>query len=261
MTGNRADRMIVQPRDREFLKELAVLRIVDHEQAKLVAGFCSTSRANKRLLKLVRAGLLRRFFLGSGGGRKALYALSDRGASLVEVTARGPRRAQDAMFVADPFVEHQLAINSIYCAVKFSKIPPQGIAFHRWSAFYESILPELRLVPDGYLEFQTSSGFTPSFLEVDLGTETIAVWKDKTRKYVELALSGAYRRIFGQERFRVLVVTPSARRLDSIRKTVAGVTQKIFRFATLEDARDRFFGPVWLRAEGNQPESLFEQQP
>ena len=71
--------LIVQPRDREFLPELSTLRVVDHEQARFVAGFGSTSRANKRLLKLTRAGLLRRFFLGSGGGRKALYALSEKG--------------------------------------------------------------------------------------------------------------------------------------------------------------------------------------
>jgi Replication-relaxation len=123
MTGIRTstDRMIVQPRDREFLRELAILRVADREQVKLVAGFKSTTRVNTRLLKLTRAGLLRRFFLGSGGGRKALYALSEKGARLIDAPMRGPRRPQGAMLVADLFVEHQLAINSIYCAVRFGK--------------------------------------------------------------------------------------------------------------------------------------------
>jgi Replication-relaxation len=255
------DRMIVQKRDREFLAVLPMLGLVDHEQAKLVAGFQSTSRANKRLLKLVRAGLLRRFFLGSGGGRKALYALSEKGARLVDVPMRGPRRPQGALLVADLFVEHQLAVNSIYCAARFEKPASPGVEFRRWMAFHEPVVPGLRLIPDGYVEFDTSAGVVAAFLEMDLGTEALAIWKEKTKKYLELALSGAFARIFGQDRFRVLVVAHSARRLESIRKAVAGVTEKIFRFATLENARNRFFGPVWLRPTGNQLESLFELKP
>jgi FlaA1/EpsC-like NDP-sugar epimerase len=44
------------------------MRVVDREQAKIVAAFGSTTRANARLLALTRAGLLRRFFLGTRGG-------------------------------------------------------------------------------------------------------------------------------------------------------------------------------------------------
>jgi hypothetical protein len=117
------------------------------------------------------------------------------------------------------------------------------------------------LIPDGYVEFVGPIGTTAAFVEVDLGTEGLAIWKEKTRKYLQLALSGAFPRTFGQARFRVLVITHSERRLQSIRKTVAATTEKIFRFSTLDDARNRFFGPVWLRTVGNQPESLFEQLP
>jgi hypothetical protein len=259
MTGT--ERMIVQPRDREFLRELAILRVADREQVKLVAGFKSTTRVNTRLLKLTRAGLLRRFFLGSGGGRKALYALSEKGARLIDAPVRGPRRPQGAMLVADLFVEHQLAVNSIYCAIRFGKFREQGTRFHRWMAFHDPVVPEFRLIPDGYVEFMTPTGISVAFLEMDLGTEGLAIWKVKARKYLDLALSGAFERTFGQDRFRVLVIAHSGRRLDSIRKTVAAQTQKVFRFATFENARNRFFDPVWLRPIGTQPESVFEQQP
>jgi hypothetical protein len=83
MGGN--DRIILQERDLHLFRELAVMRVVDREQAKIVAGFASTSRANARLLALIRAGMLRRFFLGSGGGRKALYVLSPKGALAAQV--------------------------------------------------------------------------------------------------------------------------------------------------------------------------------
>ena len=133
MTGNNKRRgLVVQPRDRKLLEELAIMRVVDREQAKIVAGFGSTTRANARLLALTRAGLLRRFFLGS---RKSLYALSEKGAQLAEVPLRGPRRRQDETLVADFFIEHQLAINNVYCAVKCGVIPVEGVSFRRWLAF------------------------------------------------------------------------------------------------------------------------------
>jgi hypothetical protein len=251
--------MIVQPRDRMFLGELSTMRVIDHEQAKLVAGFGSTSRANKRLLKLTRAGLLRRFFLGSGGGRKALYSLSAKGALVAQAPLHGLRRRQGAMLVADAYVEHQLAVNAIYCAVKFGTIPLAGVLFHRWIAFSGPIAPELPLIPDGYVEFSTASGPTAMFLEMDLGNESLAIWREKTRQYLALATSGAYRRIFNRERFRVLVVLNSARRLESVRKTVAAMTDKVFRLSTVADARSSFFGPVWQKPAGGTPETLFEQ--
>src|SRR5205085_9449184 len=100
---------------------LSVMRVIDREQAKLVAGFGSTTRVNARLLPLTRAGLLRRFFLGTtAGGAKALYSLSERGARLVGVPETGPRRRNDEAIVADFFVEHQLATNEVYCAAKYS---------------------------------------------------------------------------------------------------------------------------------------------
>jgi Replication-relaxation len=253
--------MIVQPRDRQFLKELSLLRVVDREQAKIVAGFGSTTRANSRLLKLTRAGLVRRFFLGSGGGRKALYALSEKGSLLADAPMHGPRRPQGAMLIADGFVEHQLAVNSIYCAAKFGKITAFGATFHRWIAFHETIAPELRLIPDGYAEFHSTTGVTAAFLEIDLGTESLAVWREKTRQYLQLALTGTFHRVFGRDRFRVLVIVNSERRLESIRKAIALVTDKIFRFATLDNARKKFLGSIWTKPLSNQSESLFEQLP
>lgn len=253
--------IILQPRDLKFFKELSVLSVADHSQTMIVAGFGSVSRANRRLRQLTRAGFLRRFFLGSGGGRKALYSLSEKGAHAGRVPARGLRRPQGAILSADYFVEHQLQVNSIYCRVKFGSIPVEGISFHRWIAFHESIAPELKLKPDGYVEFRSSSEAVALFLEVDLGTESLAIWKEKTRKYLELALSGTFFRSFGHDRFRVIVVANSERRLESLRKTIRAVTEKIFRFATLETAQTKFFEPIWGRPNGDQPESLFEQQP
>jgi hypothetical protein len=250
--------MMLQPRDLHLLRELSVMCVVDREQAKIVAGFGSTTRANARLLALTRSGLLKRFFLGSGGGRKALYALSPKGAETADVPCHGPRRPNDALLVADYFVGHQLAVNAIYCALKFGTIPVPKVSFTNWLTFHGPVVPGIGLVPDGYVEFATAAGVAACFLEVDLGHESLAVWKRKTQHYLQLALSGKYRAQFRHERFRVLVVANSERRLHSIRKTIALITQKIFWFATLESVNGRFFTPVWFRPTDNKPTTLFE---
>ena len=260
MAGNDGRAIVVQERDRRLLEELATLRVADREQVKASAGFHSTSRVNVRLLQLVHAGLLKRFFLGSrGAGKKALYALAPRGAQLVHVPMRGPRRRSDQALVADFFVEHQLEINRLYCSLKFNAIPVPGVLFHRWVCFTEPLTPGLRLIPDGYFELGTPTGFLSVFLEVDLGHESLKVWKEKVRQYLHLAMSGDYERTFDQPRFRVLVVANSERRMHSIRKAVAPVTEKLFWFASLERiAKESFFGPIWFRPRENQPQGFIK---
>jgi len=258
MTGTNKKRgLVVQPRDMKLFGELAVMRVVDREQAKIVAGFGSTTRANARLLALTRAGLLRRFFLGS---RKSLYALSEKGALLAEVPLRGPRRKADETLVADFFIEHQLAINNVYCALKYRMIPVAGVSFHRWIAFHQPITKNVRLIPDGYVELATPRETLATFLEVDLGHERGPVWKEKAKNYLQLALSGDFEQHFGLKRFRVFVLVNSERRLHSLRKAVGAITQKIFWFATLGAVHEQgFFASVWYRPTGETPTHLIEE--
>ena len=262
MAGNDRKAIVVQERDRHLFRELSAMRVVDREQAKVVAQFGSITRVNVRLLALTRSGLLRRFFVGtSAGGKKALYALSTKGAELVGVSQRGLRRQHDQMLVADFFVEHQLTINRVYCLLKYGSLPA-GVTFHRWIAFHQPIVPKLRLIPDGYVELQTPSGMVSSFLEVDLGHESRRVWKEKARNYLQFALSGDYEREFSQKSFRVLVLANSERRMLSIRKAVAASTEKIFWFATLDSVHpERFLTPVWLRPKGEERQPFFRETP
>jgi hypothetical protein len=259
MAGNEGG-IVIQDRDRHFLEELAMLRVVDREQAKIVGPFGSTTRANARLLALTRAGLLRRFFLGTTGpGTKALYALSAKGAKLIGVPLRGPRRRQNETLAADFFIEHQLTINEMYCKVKYG-VHPQGVTFLRFESFFEPIVPRLQLIPDGYAELETSSGITAAFIEVDLGHEHGPVWKAKVARYLELAVSTAPEAKRFHRPFRVLVILPSERRLESIRKVVALTTEKIFWLAHLESIRQiGLFAPVWMRPTGEGPLPLIKE--
>ena len=258
MRGANAE-IIIQERDRHLLKELAMLRVIDREQAKIVGAFGSTTRVNTRLLALTKEGLLRRFFLGaSEGNKKAVYGLSAKGAALIGTTPRGLRRPNDALLVADFFVLHQLAINDIYCELKRATANP-GISFVRWLSFHEPLTQSLRLIPDAYFELGTATTTIAAFLEVDLGHERLMVWTGKIRSYLQFALSGDYEPTFGQKQFRVLVVANSERRLLSLRKAVRCSTQKIFWFTTIDSLRSQGpFATIWLRPEGDQLQPLFQ---
>jgi Replication-relaxation len=250
--------MVVQERDRHLLTEAEVLRVFDREQAKCVAGFSSTTRANSRLLLLTRSGFLRQFFLGTvGGARKALYALSPKGAALVGVPYRGPRRASGETLAGDFFTAHQLRINDLYCMVKYRPIPAEGTRFVRWLSFYEPVLAGIPLIPDGYAEIAAPAKHLAMFLEVDLGNESRTVWLRKVQSYLRYAVSGKFEERFEHPQFRTLVVANSERRMASLRAATPAITDKIFWFTTLEAIdRDGFWSPIWRRAADDARQSL-----
>lgn len=259
MAGNKQKGIILQERDRHLSRELAVMRVIDRVQAMCVAGFGSITRANARLLALVRAGILVRFFMGTDAvGKKALYTLSPKGAALVESRYHGVRRRRDEVLVADYFVTHQLKINEIYCTLKYRAIPIPDAKFIRWVTFSEPIATGSKLIPDAYAEIAALGKFMAAFIEVDLGHETRATWSKKVREYLRLAMSNTFPQQFGQDRFRVLAITNSERRLESLRLATAAETDKIFWFTTFDAvARDGFWSAIWKRAKGDQSHALW----
>lgn len=260
MRGNNPKRLILQKRDLEFFKILGkTARLVDREQAMKFAGFTSQSCANARLLKLTVNGFLRRYFLGTlKGGSKALYTLSARGALLAEVENHPVIRNKEALLVGDPFVNHQLAINGVHIAARFTC--PKDFKFLGFRSFTEPITKSLALIPDGYFEIETPTEIKPAFIEVDCGSESLKIWSKKISLYLHLAISGTFEKLFQHEQFRVLVVTPSDRRLKTIQKTIVKQTQKIFWLTSLEQIkRDGFWSAIWQRPAGDQKLSLIER--
>jgi hypothetical protein len=256
MAGNRRRGVVLQDRDRRLLTELGVMRIIDREMTKVVAGFGSRTQVSLRLLELTRAGLLRQFFVGTiGSGRKAIYTLSTKGAVVVAAQFGGINRPQGRLVTGDRFIAHQNAINEIYIAVKYKTLPART-QLGRWHIFRQSISEAVKLVPDAYIEFTTDGTTRAAFLEVDLGTEALRIWQEKTAYYVQLAISGEFVQKFRQPQFRVLVVANSDVRLAHLRTTVAKSTDKIFWFTTLDNIqRDGIWSSIWLRPKGDQRHS------
>jgi hypothetical protein len=255
MAGTNRKLVILQDRDLHLLRELAVMRVIDREQAKLVAGFGSTTRANARLLALTQAKFLRRFFWGTvGGARKSLYSLAPRGAAIAGVPYRRPRRGDDQVLASDSYTAHQLAVNEVYATVKFRPLP-SGVKFLRWMSFDEPV--GSGLIPDGYAEMEMPEKRFVVFLEIDLGTEGRKVWQEKVRGYLSFATSGDFGKKFGHSQFRTLVITNSESRLTWLRIATTSLTEKIFRFAAAERiARETFWGKIWQKPAGDERQRL-----
>jgi hypothetical protein len=245
---------VITVRDRELLRALAIARVLDASQVQVVGGFRSLRRTNRRLLKLVRAGVLKRWFVGTlGGGRKALYGLSLHGASMIgEARAQVLRLPHDSLITHSEFLAHQDAVNAVFLLARFNPLP-SGLRCLTWHTFREPFSPAVPLVPDGYFEIAEGDLIHPMFLEADLGTERATVWKRKVELYLKFAIGGEFECRFRRKRFRVLVVLPSLRRLESVRRTVARRTPKLFWFALANDIRAQgIAAPIWLRPVGDE---------
>ena len=256
--GAKRHSIVVQPRDRRLLKELATMRVINREQAKRAAGFTSTSRVNARLLALTRAGLLRRFFIGTiAGGRKGIYTLSSRGAAMIEARLAGIQRPADRTLTSDRFVDHQLHLNEVYLEVTRRRNAASGSRLRRWVSFTRSLSTSAPIVPDGYFELEKEGAIRSMFVEVDLGSESTRDWRVKIEAYLRLAVTGEFERLFSRPRFRVLIIVSSQRRLASIRSLVARSTGKIFWFSSFPIIKQQgFWSAVWLRPRGQTRQPL-----
>jgi hypothetical protein len=254
MGGSKQKLVVLQPRDRKLLEELSVMRVIDREQAKTVAGFGSTTRANTRLLSLTQGGYLRRDFVGTiTGGRKAVYRLSRKA---IAASQTGTENASKASY-SELFLEHQMQVNQVYLWVKHRSIPLTDCRFHRWINFTRMLSKTSPIIPDGYFELQHESVIKALFLEVDMGTEVLRIWQKKIEGYLKFAVAGEFKKLFGLPQFKVIVIAHSERRAESIRKLAAKFTDKIFRFTSFQTINSEgFWSAIWKKPVGDLKESL-----
>lgn len=242
MIGNRRAHHIVilQARDRKIVSLLKALRVATKQQIADVCGFDSDTRAHSRLLQLIRAKYIARDFIGTiAGGRLAVYFLPGRRPK----ARRGPAGFEAA-------VTHGLEIGDVYLAL-VRGAQNQGIRF-RWSK-PDRPLGQSGVIPDALIDIETGGARKTFLLEHDRATEGVRIWKEKVSKYLNLARSPELHEIVGSERFAVLVVVPSERRLVQIRAEIASQTSKIFWISTVEAInRDGLLASVWLRPDGLQ---------
>jgi len=115
------------------------------------------------------------------------------------------------------------------------------------AAFFHPILPELSLIPDGYVEFVVNSRIVPCFIEVDLGNESMWQFGREAQKYVALSLVREVREaVRFTKGWPYSFLVNSGGGLQTIRKAVALSPINSFSLcdAWNQSARE-IFGSVW----------------
>lgn len=253
MTGT--NRVIIQPRDLEILRTTALLRAVDREQARAIGGFTSITRVNATMLRLVKAGLLNRFFLGVGlGTQKSIYTISRKGAAVAHVSYRRLRRKSNGLYSGDIFLEHQLLLNDIFLSLQKNGA---SVTVQNWKTF-EQPLPSSAIIPDAYFELSKGELTRAVFLEVDKATEPKKTWKKKAAGYLSFALSDAFHKTFGHSQFRVAVITTTEPQLRRIQSAISGQTSKVFWLTTFSEVKaSGFLSAIWRRPSGGEKYPFF----
>jgi hypothetical protein len=131
---------------------------------------------------------------------------------------------------------------------------------------HPSLATPATFLPDGYFELETGHGNRYAFfVEIDRATHPLRVWRERARAYTAYAdpATGQFRRRFGRETFRVVVLTtPDFRRRsrrDNILReicTTVGASD-IFLAATFAELRAKqLLGRVWRAADGTDRRHL-----
>lgn len=271
--------MRLTKRDREIITAVYAYKILASPQIEALffpsqPGKIHSRRSacQRRLQLLFHHAYLDRLFipLVVGQGRTPfIYTLGAKGAALVAtkmgLDAGVIRRQPKANKKGSLFLEHTSAINDVRVMGECLTRSSQWRLTH-WlddATFrqedYQDKVPFRsqgmrirRHYPDGYFILQSADGLKKAhfFLEMDLGTMSNARWREKVQAYIQFRESGRAAQHYGTNKFRLLAVTTSERRLTNLKKTTekAGGTHN-FWFTTKDqidiERPDNLLNPIW----------------
>jgi len=150
--------------------------------------------------------------------------------------------------------EHALACADVALAFVRAARSHTGHAVSDWESERRAaeLLGSSRVVPDGYIVYETSAWEIGAFVEVDLGTESPSRFARKVADYIAVLRSGSWRAQLPSWPL-VLTVTPTVVRAKSLRRATENVVRREpdaerlakvaeFDFAALPDVLAR--GPL-----------------
>lgn len=247
-------------RDHDVLASLALVRVLTNPQIARTwfrsesTGQPGAIAGRHRMLKLAELGVVHGFrpLRPGGGSHPVHYALTPLGAHIA-ATARGAdpepaRRAAKAALeriaAGRAYITHALGVSALYVGLRVGERDGHG-QIEQWypHAEVEGLYKPHRLVPDA-LALWRPAGASRRIgiaLEVDAGTERLAVIEDKARRYWHAHASrthhrGALEYDLGRDFPPLLLVTaPSPGR----EYTLAGAIERAVRAERLGQLRER----------------------
>ncbi len=254
----------VSPRDRPPMRltdrDCRIIQAVnDHrallfDQIEALFGM-SRSTAQYRLARLFHHEYLDRTFISTASrapaSNPAVYTVGKRGLRVLidrfgydRSQLRRPKRA----LLSWQLLEHLLKVNDVRIIVT-QAAALSGITVETWwdeTTFrahpdYVTLTNKREqeqrkpVLPDGYFCLSTSRGKARFFLEVDLGTETLSKFAPQIKVYERYVASGQYQTRFSAKSLRVLVVTTTRKRLNSLMRVTERVGgDRKYCFATID---------------------------
>jgi hypothetical protein len=258
MKGNRVQlsRTFVTGRDKRLIELVYRFRLLRRDQLMALAPFGSLTRANTRLAALVRARILSRKVLPiypGKGSAQALYFLGRESGCVVSAAPEllGTQIRQVSRWDLRQ-VEHVVSANQVLIdALKAIEcVPASTIAAFHTEPELRQLFSDRTLVPDGWFAWTELGKRFNCFLEIDLHHEGLREWREKVLRYLEYSESGLHAERLGFRSFRVLVLAKSEARLRHLRQ-IGGEAGRMFLFGEIGKVdAGNFFGPTWLRADG-----------
>lgn len=264
-------RFALTSRDREIVRAVYLHRFLrSSDIAKLIDG--SQQHILRRLQLLFHNGYLTRpraqlDYYTKGGSREIVYGLGNRGAKLLRdsgVKLRHLRWSEKNQSVGRMFLQHALLVSRIMVSfeiacrqdigVKFTRnesLPPANARTLQWRVKINSRMV-LGVVPDALFTLErmplaSAREHEYFFLEADRGTMPVVRKNLKQTSMLRklLAYEATWKNEIhtnrlGLHRFRVLIVTVSADRLDHLVKAASELEsgRGLFLFCSESDMRE-----------------------
>lgn len=242
---------VLQERDRAVLALLWRFGPLTSDHIhRLVFSGVSERVSRRRLTGIARRDLVHRTIfprmdrdLGAALTGRPVYTLSARGADTLEPPQRVDRQARTT-------IEHDLLANHLLFHFPSGELMAEPELRRAIGAARQAgHCPSGMIVPDGAV---TTPGGT-LFLEfvrtgVRGGSHRFVT---KYRRYLQLIRTGAFRRVFGHQRVRaVLVVTPSPGRAKTLLHHASQLRDGRERFLVGVSGQDGSLPKTWTRGDG-----------
>lgn len=224
----------LMPRDLDILDDLSSYRFLSVPQVTALY-FGSAATAEGRLRQLHDAGLVVRVFMPVRPFDKTattIYALGAKGAALLAPRHEGvrPRHLTPKDRRSALFLDHTLRRNDVrICLELLDRTLPR---FHllTWKQAPEDVRGaaivrsptggqvRVPVVPDGFFAFRMRGVVTAYCLEVDMGTVNTEKMLARYRAYQTWWREGGAARKFGPAPLRVLTMTSTPSRMETLRR-------------------------------------------
>jgi hypothetical protein len=272
--------MILTDRDCDILKLVNDCRILRNSHIEALF-FQSRSTAQFRLSRLFHHEFLERHFLsvvtGGPASSPALYSLGKRGAYTL-VSRFGYERDQIHRVKKEAIgwhvLEHVLMINDVRVAV-MQACRQEGIDLLDWreenifraEPDYVEIKDKRErthkkpVLPDGYFCLNTPKGKSRFFLELDRGTEVLSKVLPQLQVYEAYTVSGQYQTRFQAKSLRILIVTTTPKRLQSLKATARKVEgDRKYWFTTFDQIKSQtvLTAPIWQQLDSHTLHRLID---